>query len=433
VRVLTAVAPLALVTALAAAAPAQAPAPNGVTWTLPPGWVAIDQQLTSVVEPRQQLAAASFPVRQTKRDPDCSPATARRQLPRDGVLVQLLESEGSAGPRPVHFRLRRSAIRPYECFGPGIIVNFRDHGRTFQAMVMAGAKARLAQAERLLDSLVVQAVPPPPPPARWPVISTQAGDGLKVPFGWRAASLAVPKRLPRPRLLFWTANQRLPQHPAGHRPWLGDPALPPRLDDDGVAVWVVEHRRGTLGGPPAYTQVRPPAGANYTVRTRDLVWHGYRFSVSVLAGPRARPQDVNRAFLSADSLGVSSVGRRFDGAAQRRLLWRQPYMGVSCRRPNVTTCDRVGLAVWLRRPARHIVARVNGRRLALDDPDWGNTQDPRGPLYVGFLRPAGLTDPGGPLGVPKHYEGVPPRAAWVELDVDGRTTGLVVPLSAGWG
>jgi hypothetical protein len=108
-------------------------------------------------------------------------------------------------------------------------------------------------------------------------------------------------------------------------------------------------------------------------------------------------------------------------------------MGVSCRKANSTTCDRVGLAVWLRHPARSITARVNGRPVRLDDPEWSNAKDPRGPLYAGFLQPAGLTDPRDELGVPAHYEGVPPRAAWVDLRIDGEATGLVVPLSAGWG
>jgi hypothetical protein len=54
-------------------------------------------------------------------------------------------------------------------------------------------------------------------------------------------------------------------------------------------------------------------------------------------------------------------------------------------------------------------------------------------MYVGFLRPAGLTDSGGPLDIPAHREGVPPREAWVDLDVDGHKTDLTIQLHAGWG
>jgi hypothetical protein len=452
VRALTLVAPLALMTALAAAAPAQSPTlpDKGLAWTLPPGWHDVAQQLTGLADPAQQLAAATFELRQTRPDEGCSLETARRQLPPDGVLVTLLESRDAAGvpsrlrkfpPRPSHFRLRKRDVRPYECLGRGINVPFHTQERAFYAMALVGARAprsRLAEAAALLDSLAIQKIPPPPPPARWPTISTEAGDGLSVPFGWRSASLAVPRRLARPRLLFWTANQRLPQHPSGHRPGLGDAALPPRLNDDGVAVWIVEHRRGADPALPT------PPGANYTVRTRSLVDHGNRFSISILAGPTARPADLTKAEAAANSLGISSVGRQCHATAKRRrpdlcagtaqrLFSQPPYLGVSCRRPNVTTCDRIGVAVWLRRPARRITARVNGRRLTLDDPNWGNTQDPRGPLYVGFLQPAGLTDAGGPLDVPEHWEGVPARSAWLDLDIDGQKTGLVVQLHAGWG
>jgi hypothetical protein len=452
VRALSLSAPIALAAALAAAAPAQGPTvpDKGLAWTLPPGWHDVAQQLTGLADPAQQLAAATFELRQSRPDPGCSLATARRRLPPDGVLVTLLESRDSAGvpsrlrkfpPRPRHFRLRRADIKPYECLGSGINLPFRAQERAFYAMAMVGPRAprsRLAEAEALLDSLAIQKIPPPPPPARWPTISTEAGDGLSVPFGWRSASLAVPRRLPRPRLLFWTANQRLPQHPSGHRPWLGDPALPAQLNEDGVAVWIVEHRRGADPALPT------PPTANYTVRTRSLVDHGNRFSISVLAGPTADPTDVSKADTAANSLGISSVGRQCHAAAKRRrpdlcaatahrLLARPPYMGVSCRKPNITTCDRVGLAVWLRRPAHRVTARISGRRVDLDDPEWSVPTDPRGAMYAGFLQPAGLTDPSGPLGVPTYYEGVPARAAWVELKVDGETTGLVVPLQAGWG
>jgi hypothetical protein len=358
-------APLAATLALTAApsagppktTTAQVPA-NGLAWTLPPGWFDVTQPLTGVVEPPQQLAAATFALHQSKPDRGCSPDMARRQLPPDGVLVQLVEHRDSAGvrarlrklpPRPRHFRLHRRAIRPLECFGPALNVPFRTRERAFQAFVMVGARVtrpHLAQAERLLDSLVVQRIPPPPPPARWPTVSTEAGDGLSVPFGWRAGSLDVPRRLPRPRLLFWTSNHALPQHPSGRRPSLGEPALPERLAEDGVALWIVEQRRGPASQafpkpPPKWfgdpgTYAPAPAGANYSVRRARLSWRGNRFEADVLTGPKARPPDVARAYTSAGSLGLSSVGRQCHATAVRRrpdlcaatahrLLAREPY------------------------------------------------------------------------------------------------------------
>jgi hypothetical protein len=181
------------------------------------------------------------------------------------------------------------------------------------------------------------------------------------------------------------------------------------------------------------------------VRRKSIALRGYRFEASVLTGPRARPKDVARAYTAAGSLALSPVGRQCHAAAlrrrpdlcaatARRLLAREPYMGVSCGIPNSVACDRIGLAVWLRRPARRVVAHIDGRRLPLDDPEWSLPTDPRGPMFAGFLQPAGLTDHDGPLGVPgPRYEGVPPRAAWVEFEIDGNRTGLVVPLHAGWG
>jgi hypothetical protein len=306
-------------------------------------------------------------------------------------------------------------------------------------------RAHLADAERLLDSLDIKPIPPPPPPARWPTINTEAGDGMSVPFGWRSASLDVPRRLPRPRLLFWTANHPIPQHPSGRRPWLGDPALPPSLPADGVAVWIVERPRGPAAPEGAFAPAPAPAHATYSVQRARRAVRGYRFEISILTGPRARPQDVSRAYTAAASLGLSGVGRQCHATAirrrpdlcaatARRLLAGPPYMGVSCPTPNSVACDRVGLAVWLRHPAKHVSARIDGRPIELDDPEWSQTTDPRGPLFAGFLQPAGLRDSDGPLGVPgTHWYGETPRSAWVELRIDGHTTGLVVTLHAGWG
>lgn len=46
-----------------------------------------------------------------------------------------------------------------------------------------------------------------------------------------------------------------------------------------------------------------------------------------------------------------------------------PYMGVSCHLPNSIACDRVGLAVWLWRPAT-VSATIAGAPLKLNDPHW---------------------------------------------------------------
>ena len=78
------------------------------------------------------------------------------------------------------------------------------------------------------------------------------------------------------------------------------------------------------------------------------------------------------------------------------LLSRQPYLGVACPVPNSIACDRVGLAVWLRTPARRVSATIGRQRFALDDERWRH--DTRGDAHIGYLQPAGLSGDG-PLAV----------------------------------
>ena|SRR5215217_2125237 len=117
------------------------------------------------------------------------------------------------------------------------------------------------------------------------------------------------------------------------------------------------------------------------------------------------------------------------------LFVKRPQLGVACRVPNSIRCDRVGFAVWLRRPVDAVDAAIAGRRFALR-----YQQAPtRERMYMGFLRPAGLAD--GPLRVPfgaggKWYgEGrVSARVRiWVRARGHTATTVVRVPLRAGWG
>jgi hypothetical protein len=68
-------------------------------------------------------------------------------------------------------------------------------------------------------------------------------------------------------------------------------------------------------------------------------------------------------------------------------------MGVACPKANAIGCDRVGLAVWLRRPAVSVSATIAGWPLKLD---WAGDRpsrylrhEPRR-AFDGFLQPAGL-------------------------------------------
>src|SRR4051794_16823944 len=55
-------------------------------------------------------------------------------------------------------------------------------------------------------------------------------------------------------------------------------------------------------------------------------------------------------------------------APAQLALQRAPYLGVSCRTPNSIACDRVGLAIWLRRPVTRLTATINGRTVAMGLP-----------------------------------------------------------------
>jgi hypothetical protein len=260
------------------AAPSATPTADAMTWTLPAGWQAVRERLTSLSEPVHRLAAATFALRQDKPDRDCRPDTASRQLPADGALVYILESlETAAHPRglaklpsrPRHFRIPRA--RSYECLGMGAVIHWTEQGRALEANVLLGPKAtraRRRQVEALLDSLVVQRVPPPPAPIGWRVIRSGSYDSIRVPPGWSARALQHPHRTHRPRLLFRVAN------PANT-----------------VVVKITELRRGTT---------KPAEGFRF---------RGFRFSVAVLARAGASPHDIDQARISARSVGVSGVGR----------------------------------------------------------------------------------------------------------------------------
>lgn len=79
--------------------------------------------------------------------------------------------------------------------------------------------------------------------------------------------------------------------------------------------------------------------------------------------------------------------------APAAVLSRSPYMGVHCPQPNAISCDRIGLAIWLRRPAISVDATVAGQPLKLDwlgeEPRFASTK-PR-TEFAGYLKPAGLT------------------------------------------
>jgi hypothetical protein len=126
-----------------------------------------------------------------------------------------------------------------------------------------------------------------------------------------------------------------------------------------------------------------------------------------------------------------------------KLVVKSSYLGVACRNANDIRCDRVGLAIWTKRPARSVRATIGGRSFTLDDGEWsGRARHGLRRMFAGFLQPAGLqggvplaVTPDGPGG---QWMGRHPAAARVRLvitraDSSRRATTLTVPLAPGWG
>ena len=126
--------------------------------------------------------------------------------------------------------------------------------------------------------------------------------------------------------------------------------------------------------------------------------------------------------------------------AAEATLARAPYMGVSCATPNSIVCDRIGLAVWLRRPAQSVHAVVAGRQFALDDREWRGPRRPeRRALFYGFLQSAGVVSHLGAR--PDRHgrwigRGTAKSSVRLRIDFgsgDIAVTRVDVPLMAGWG
>jgi hypothetical protein len=457
---------------------------RGVSAMVPAGWHAAGP-LTALAFPREIVTVASFPLR---RGGSCGPDRALEDMPADGALVFVLEYRPARGPvwtggthrasfppRPAHLGLPRTAPQSYECFGrPGYLLRFRDADRPLQIMVALGPKAtpsRRRAVERVLDGLRFTPLPPPPPDpyAGWPTLVDESGDSLRAPPRWTSLVTAIPRRLPRPRTLFLTASHRLSGLPAGRRRRVGAlpaPGVTPglmQLPAGAVVLWLTEERRGGPSAafrPPVRGQPWPAAQDFHATRggparrwpalawrRAGLSWRGLRFTAWIAAGSEAGPRRIALAQQAAGSAGLSSAlrdcsPRAHRGACRRplprRLLLRRvPYLGVRCPTANSIACDRVGLAVWLRAPARRLTATIDGHRFRLRPP-----ASPGG-YWEGTLQPAGLLTPGSALHVTPdrgryHWEGRHPVRAVVHLaatEADGAPAGtnIAVDLRPGYG
>ena len=108
-------------------------------------------------------------------------------------------------------------------------------------------------------------------------------------------------------------------------------------------------------------------------------------------------------------------------------LFQPPYLGVACHGSNTTTCGRIGIAVWLRGPARRVDASLAGVTVRLHDDGLA------GQYWTGYA-----TLPPGWLGLPPRWYGTKPTK-WLLLRLtirraDGTARGAVRSfLHAGFG
>jgi hypothetical protein len=74
-----------------------------------------------------------------------------------------------------------------------------------------------------------------------------------------------------------------------------------------------------------------------------------------------------------------------DGSGQALRLPRDPYLGLKCHNPKVLRCGRVGVAVWLARPARSVTAVVHGHEVVLRTHEGGTGSYRRGLFWEGVF------------------------------------------------
>jgi hypothetical protein len=155
---------------------------------VPAGWHATAHRFTSLVDPRERVALATFPLDDDARSRGCSPEIPLGGMPRSGALALLLEYvnpaerrrvlRGRGYQRPQRFPLGEPPMGSFDCFPspPGrageYVFNFGDSGRAFQLLVAVGKKAtpetrRVAAAA--LDSLRIEPCDRPLPSAADPV------------------------------------------------------------------------------------------------------------------------------------------------------------------------------------------------------------------------------------------------------------------------
>src|SRR5690348_1081106 len=177
----------------------------GFTVAIPPGWRRADRVLSDLTDPREILAAGTFPLPVSRSsDVACDnqlPASVVRAMRPTDVFVWVLEratSYPTAPPRPA--RLGDGTVLKPMADCPRVAArgervlwgSFQDQGREFYAAVVLGrdtSPAREQQADALLDSLRFD-------PRRAPALD--ASLAWIGPSGLTVADPYAPTRAPSP-------------------------------------------------------------------------------------------------------------------------------------------------------------------------------------------------------------------------------------------
>jgi hypothetical protein len=105
-------------------------------------------------------------------------------------------------------------------------------------------------------------------------------------------------------------------------------------------------------------------------------------------------------------------------------LTQPPYLGVACPHANSTRCGRVGVAVWVNRPATAVEVTVQGVRVTLHRT--GSSTVP----WIGYVHLRLRL-----LGVPSWWTGIKPITVRVRILRAGkwRSGSVRTLLHPGWG
>jgi hypothetical protein len=152
------------------AARSAAPAPaayrtHGLAVELPPGWQHATTRLTTITEPVDVLAVATFPLRYRRVGCDHMPSSALLDLgPGDALVVLFERQQASFAPRPEHFGpMPEDGSEAPACVPTARFTDhwftFSDEGRNFHVLVAFGPSASpdtRRQAWGILDELKVE-------------------------------------------------------------------------------------------------------------------------------------------------------------------------------------------------------------------------------------------------------------------------------------